>query len=178
MLYKNASVAMLNPADSQEDTRDLLRSALQKFPAAVTVIALRTADGGFLATTATAVTVLTLDPPTMLACLNRGTLIGQALEKVEAYSINVLRADQKSIAEACAGGVPHDHREFVGRWSDTASGVPVLEGAQASIVCGRSQFTAYGTHNLLFGTVESVVVGEALEPLLYLNRAYGAFASE
>lgn len=177
MSQHQASVALANPVSKQTDAECLLRSALQKYPAAVTVIAVRTAEGKFFATTATAITILTLNPPTMLACVNRGTLIGQVLEKATGYSINVLHADQQPIATACAGGVPHNQRESVGCWVDTDCAVPILEGAQASLVCSLRQFTAYGTHNLLFGTVTSVVVDEIVDPLLYLNRAYGVFKS-
>lgn len=163
-----------NPAAAAE-IKEQLRAALQKFPAAVTVIAARAESGEFYATTATAVTILTMDPPTMLCCLNRTSTIAQHLEKCSHYSINVLRADQRQLADACAGGLPHEERERIATWSDSASGAPVFAAAQSSIVCRRSQFTAYGTHDLLFGEVVGVQVGEETVPLLYLNRTYGSF---
>jgi flavin reductase (DIM6/NTAB) family NADH-FMN oxidoreductase RutF len=161
--------------DAGTDAAERLKTALQKFPAAVTVVSVRTADGDFLATTATAVTVLTMAPPTMLVCINRSTMIASALERSARFAINVLRSDQQHIAAACAGGMPHPDRERVGDWKDELPYAPVLQSAQASIVCEPVQFLAYGTHDVVFGQVADVRWGEGLNPLMYLNRAYGQF---
>lgn len=151
--------------------------ALQTFPAAVSVVAVRTAEGAFMGTTATAATVLTLEPPTMLVCINRKSAISAELERCGSFSINVLRATQEHIAAACSGGVPHAERERIGDWHDDAAGVPVLGSAQASIVCTRAQFIGYGSHNLIFGLVSDVRSTRPVEPLLYVDRAYGGFAA-
>lgn len=175
----SAQVCHLNRAMKDVSTAatrgEQLRSALQKYPAAVTIIALRADNGDFFATTATAVTVLTMDPPTMVCCLNRQSAIAQHIENHKHFSINVLRADQRHIAEACAGGIPHEERERIGEWVDVLPGVPAFANAQTTIVCRRAQFLAYGTHDLLFGEVQTVEVGEGMTPLLYLNRLYGTF---
>lgn len=161
--------------DSVLPIKDQLRSALQKYPAAVTVIAARSENGDFYATTATAVTVVTMDPPTMLCCLNRAATLAGHLKDCTHYSINVLRVDQQAIAEACAGKLERHEREGIGQWLEVVPGAPVWAEAQVSLLCRRSNSITYGTHELLFGEVEAVRIGEGVAPLMYLNRLYGTF---
>lgn len=178
MVSKHRSNVSLKQAqDFHSGVRDEMIAALRKFPAPVTVVALRKKNGEFFATTATAVTVLTMDPPTMIACINRNSVIARELEQGCDFSINLLRACQQDIAKACAGGMPHEERERVSEWIHSVGGVPVLSSAQVAITCRNTQFMVHGTHDLLLGEVMDVDIGEGLESLLYVNRTFGSFAA-
>jgi flavin reductase (DIM6/NTAB) family NADH-FMN oxidoreductase RutF len=54
--------------------------------------------------------------------------------------------------------------------------LPRLTDAQASIVCRRTDQHRFGTHSIFIGVVEDVAVREDVDPLIYLNGAYGAAA--
>lgn len=172
-----SSVSLREAPAFAGNVRDDMIAALRKFPAPVTVVALRRENGDFFATTATAVTVLTMDPPTMIACINRNSVIARELERGCDFSINLLRACQQEIARACAGGLPHEERERVSEWTSGAGGVPVLSTAQVAITCRNTQFMVHGTHDLLIGEVLGVDIGDGLESLLYVNRTFGSFAA-
>lgn len=159
------------------NVQERMKAALRKFPAAVNVITLRKANGEFLAITATAVTVATLQPPTMLLCINRDSAFGQALQDAETLCINALTQEQTEISAVCAGAKPQHEREACGNWRDVA-GAPMLVDSQASFVCRKSEVITYGTHYLVLAEVLSVENSEASAPLIYMDRAYGTFAGQ
>ena len=159
-----------------DDVKASLQGALRKFPAAVTVISARRPDGMLLALTATAVTVLTLDPPTMIGCVNRKSAFAAGLDGVDAFCINVLTEAQMEVSAACAGAVPQGERDRVAAWRDGPYAVPVLADAQTSIICRKHEITVPGSHALLLGEVIAVEVAETVRPLIYLDRAYGGFS--
>lgn len=152
-----------------------LREALRRVAATVHVVAIRRADGRFFATTATAVVSVSFDPPTLLVCLNRSSMIADAVLREELFTISTLNAAQQDVAQACAGQVAHEQREAFFGGDPKAEGAPVLIGAQAHFVCRRAHAAIHGTHAVVWGEVIEVASRPSIEPLLYLNGAYGGF---
>ena len=153
-----------------------LKDVLKLYPATVTVISAREPNGGLLAITATAVTVLTLDPPTMLACVNRNTLFANKIDGASHFCINVLATDQTYVSAACAGRVPQGQRETAADWTDSTDGVPMLRGALANIVCARHEANVPGGHKLMLGEVVEVSAKSGAAPLIYFDQGYRELA--
>ena len=152
-----------------------LREALRRVASTVHVVALKREDGCFFATTATAVVAVSFDPPTLLVCLNRSSMIAGAILQEDVFTISTLNAGQHDVAKACAGQVEHEKREtFFGRGSKVQN-APVLIGAQAHFVCRRVHAAIHGTHAIVLGETIDVSSRPAIEPLLYLNGTYGGF---
>ena len=61
------------------------------------------------------------------------------------------------------------------RWRAQPDGLPVLEGSQASISCKVTLVTNHGTHTIFVGEVLRVRFSNAIDPLLYLDGAFGRF---
>jgi flavin reductase (DIM6/NTAB) family NADH-FMN oxidoreductase RutF len=152
------------------------RQALRTVASTVYVVATRDRDAGFFATTATAVSSVCLDPPTLAVCLNRNGAIAERLREGTLFSVSALTRDQIGIARECAGGIPHHAREKHFEPA-AATGAPVVAGAQAAFVCRCSDTIVRGTHLMVFGSIVDVVSRQSIEPLLYLDAQYGGFSA-
>ncbi len=75
--------------------------AMRKMTSTVTVIASREGDTQY-AMTATSVVSLTLEPPSMLICINKNASIHSILSEKAKLSINILSTDQKEFSELCS----------------------------------------------------------------------------
>jgi flavin reductase len=154
---------------------DALRFSLRRVASTVHVIAVKCADGAFFATTATAVTPVCFDPPTVLVCINKSSAIGSAIEFEETFTINVLGAHQADVAGFCAGGAPHHERESLFDPSERFGKAAVLRDAQAALICRRTSIIPHGTHLVVFGEVIEASYRTEIQPLLYLDGRYGGF---
>jgi flavin reductase (DIM6/NTAB) family NADH-FMN oxidoreductase RutF len=55
--------------------------------------------------------------------------------------------------------------------------VPYLGDAQAVFFCQVDMVTEYGTHHIVVGEIQQVLVSEErVSPLLYINGGYGLLA--
>src|SRR3569833_2973184 len=87
---------------ASEELRASFKLAMRRFPAAVSVIT--SADQSRRhGMTATAVTSLSLDPPSLIACINRATLLHDIMLLGRHFCVNVLRRDQAEISYAFGG---------------------------------------------------------------------------
>lgn len=161
---------------TRDDVIDSLRLALRRVASTVYVVATKNGDETFFATTATAVTSVCFDPPTVLVCLNRTSAIGAAIEQNEFFSLSVLKAGQESQSQACAGGASHEERKALFTPHEGEVDAAVLRDAQASLICRRSTTLHCGTHTIVFGEVVDAAYDADVNPLIYLNGKYSAFA--
>src|SRR5947199_1913803 len=100
---------------ASDELRETFKRALRRFPAAVSVIT--SADQGRRhGMTATAVTSLSLDPPSLIACINRTTLLHDIMLHGRHFCVNVLRRDQAELSSAFSGAVAPEARFAQGKW--------------------------------------------------------------
>ena len=153
------------------------RQALRCLAQSVTVITC-THDGARAAMAATAVNALSLDPPSLLACVNRGASMHAALSTAPRYAINVLHRGHEPLSRLCGGGARGEERFAANVWNDV-EGVPVLADAQASLICSRDRAIDYGSHTIFIGVVLAALTSEAIDPLIYVDGKYaGVMAAE
>ncbi|WP_298396860.1 flavin reductase family protein [Sphingobium sp.] len=148
-----------------------LKQALRRLAKAVVVIT-STKDGVRYAMSATAVSELSFDPPSMLVCVNRSASLYSVLETGAPFAINILHHDQLDIATRCAGAVKGEARFETGDWLESDEGVPLLGGAQASILCRNARQIDHGTHGIFIGDVMSVQLAGVPDPLVYLDGRF------
>ena len=151
------------------------RDAMRRVASTVNVISI-CVDGVPMGITATAMSSLSLDPPSLLVCINRAAAVHAGMEDVPHFRVNVLHRDQEHLARMFADRAQHQLR-FASGWDLDCPGPPRLVDAQASILCRRTDHHAFGTHSIFIGVVEDVVVREDVDPLVYLDGAYGSAAS-
>lgn len=151
----------------------LYRDAMARLGAAVNVVTSLGPEGriGF---TASAVCSVTDDPPTLLVCMNRDSLLNEAFKANGIFCVNVLAASQQALSPLFAGfdGSPMEQRFAAADWQAAATGAPVLMGAVASFDCRIAQVVEVGTHSVLFGEVLAISEGASGEALMYFRRTY------
>lgn len=148
-----------------------LKLALRRLAKAVVVI---TAQNGDVrsAMAATAVSELSMDPPSMLVCVNRAASIHPLLATGAPFAINILPFDRTDVAASCSGAVKGDARFATGRWLLSDSHPPLLADAQASILCINERMIDHGTHSIFIGNVLNVVLSGETDPLVYVDGRY------
>lgn len=151
------------------------RSTMRRFPATVTVItACAAGDQRDHGMTVTAVTSVSMEPPSLLVCLNNRTLLHELLLCRPDFIVNVLTQDQIALSDGFSGKLPPEERFRDGSWQRHENGVLYLPTAHAAIACRRVAAMPYGTHTVFIGQVVSADVSETTRPLLYQNAQYCA----
>jgi flavin reductase (DIM6/NTAB) family NADH-FMN oxidoreductase RutF len=158
-------------SSTSEELRASFKLAMRRFPAAVSVItsADETRRHGM---TATAVTSLSLDPPSLIACINRTTLLHDIMLTARHFCVNVLRKDQAELSSAFSGAVPPEARFALGSWLTSSHGLTYLADAQLNVFCRKVAAVPYGTHTIFIGEAETVHVRDPIEPLIYQDATY------
>lgn len=154
------------------------RGGMRHFAAAVSVIAVK-GEQGPLGLTATAVCSVTAEPPRLVVFVNKKVAASEAILDGGSLSVNVLAAEQESVARAFAGmleGVYGEARFGHGHWSPLISGAPVLEDALANFDCRVVKVFDESTHYAFL--CEVLATRESAgDPLLYLNGAFRRLAA-
>ncbi|WP_181703338.1 flavin reductase family protein [Chthonobacter albigriseus] len=156
---------------------DVFKQAMGNLAGAVTII---TAGRGPLARglTATAVSSVSIAPPTLLVCVNRTGEAHQAIAETGTFCVNILAAANRPVADRFAGraGASGADKFAEGTWTELASGSPALDGALVNIDCRVAESVEAYTHTVFFGTVLQVRIGDGGPPLVHFDRAYRTLA--
>lgn len=139
------------------------RQAMRALVSGVTVVATQDQQGTCLGLTATAVTSLAAEPPSLLVCVNRASTVAPALVPGVSFSINVLAADQADVAEAFGGlkGLRGPGRFAYGHWYRSSHGTPLLAGSLVAFECAVAETSDFATHHVVIGTVLDLHVERA-----------------
>ena len=151
--------------DSQQ-----FRAALGMFATGVTIVTVRSADGGLVGLTANSFNSVSLDPPLVLWSLARRAGSMPVFTQGSHYAINILAADQKALAQRFA---TRDIDRFAGvAWSEGAGGAPVLEGTVATFECANRSRYEEGDHVIFVGEVERCTARAGAQPLIFHGGRY------
>ncbi len=127
------------------------RRAMSLVPTAVTIVTAK-GEQGPAGATANAVGSLSLDPPLMLACLDRGSRTLRAVEQAGRFAVNVLAEDQATVARSFSSKAPVAEKWTGISWRQRF-GVPVLEGVVVWVACELQDVLAGGDHAIVTGAV-------------------------
>ena len=134
------------------------RSAMARFPGAVTIVT-ALAGTGRRGITATAVCSVTADPPSLLVCLNRATGTCAAVQETGLFNVNLLQGGNGAMAQRFAGmgGVTGEDKFAEGDWRPDPRGLPLLSGALLGLSCEVTNATEAGSHCIFIGRIMGVV---------------------
>jgi 3-hydroxy-9,10-secoandrosta-1,3,5(10)-triene-9,17-dione monooxygenase reductase component len=143
-----------------------------RFATGVTIITTRDHAGRPFGTTANAVSSVSLRPPLVLACLRRESETLAALLERRRFAINVLHSSQAELSDRFARRAADDTWDAVAHRS--ADGIPLLEGAIATLECDLHDVADGGDHAVVVGHVIGLERGadDDAEPLLFYAGAY------
>ena len=165
---------ILSPSAGLGDVEgDRFRAVLRQLAGAVSVIATGSSSSR-AGLTATSVTSLAVDPPTVLVTVNRAASAYPTLIAEARFSINLLTDRQQPIADRFAGrgGIAGAERFAGAEWTTLETGAPVLVGALASIDCELDEVIERHSHGILIGRVKAVAIDDTAGALLYWRAGY------
>jgi flavin reductase len=150
---------------------DAFRQAMRRVAATVNVISI-CVEGQPMGITATAVSSVSMDPPSLLVCINQAASLHEPMADMSHFCVNVLHGSQEEIARLFADRERFALRFASGDWERDGRSPPRLRDAQATILCRRIDSHSFGTHSIFIGVVEDVRVREDVHPLVYLDGRF------
>ncbi|HEX8444742.1 MAG TPA: flavin reductase family protein [Allosphingosinicella sp.] len=161
------------PSDQLDEA---FRQAMRRVASTVNVITI-CVDGRPMGITATAMSSLAMNPPSLLVCINQTASLHASIRDVTHFGVNVLHRDQQHLAQMFADRSKAELR-FASGWELDCAHPPRLADAQASLLCRRIDHHQFGTHSIFIGVVEEVRVRGEVDPLIYLDGSYAGARSE
>ncbi|MEO8437624.1 MAG: flavin reductase family protein [Chloroflexota bacterium] len=153
---------------------DVFRRVMGHFVTGVTVVSALDVDRPF-GITVNALSSVSLDPPLVMVALDRRRFLTPIVRAAGRYAVNILSEDQQALSDCFAGAPVEPGRDaFCGaRWRPGPTGLPLIDGAIASLECTVVQTFSAGDHDLFIGRVDSLA-NDARHPmpLLYYRRQY------
>ena len=150
---------------------DQFREAMRHLAATVTIVSTE-ADGTRYGMTATAVTSVSMEPPSILAAVNKRNWFHQHVSRKGAFCVNLLSSAHTRECEAFGGKVNYDKRFVSADWGTGLRSLPYFTRSEASIFCVVDKTIDYGTHTIFIGLVEHIITCETIDPLIYLNGGF------
>jgi flavin reductase (DIM6/NTAB) family NADH-FMN oxidoreductase RutF len=147
------------------------RAAMRRVANTVTIVSVQSGAERH-GTTATSVTSISMDPPSILICFNKTSRLHEFLTREDFFCVNVLHTDNFETSKAFSSAMTGQERFAHGNWQADASGIPYLADAQASLFCKKDKEISYGSHTIFIGRVIGVRARAEISPLLYRDGLY------
>jgi flavin reductase (DIM6/NTAB) family NADH-FMN oxidoreductase RutF len=155
-----------------------MKQAMRRLAASVMVVSTRD-NGTRFAMAASAVTSLSLEPPSILICVNKSASIYPTLRHSNTFCINALAGSHAELSVACSGAKKSEERFAIGDWRDDPdTNTPYLADSQASLICSVDAIHHYGTHGIFVGKVKRVYLHGDVFPLIYVDGRYSSVAEK
>src|SRR5258708_37755162 len=146
------------------------RSALGCFATGVTVATTRDSAGRPVGLTVNSFNSVSLEPPLILFCVDRGARAFPSFAVAEACAINVLGEGQQELSDRFATSFGDPWRGLaIERWE---SGAPIIAGCLAMLDCRVAATHDGGDHIILFARVLRLGYPGSGGPLLFYRCAY------
>lgn len=155
------------PVDS-----NALRATMRQWVTGVTVVT-TVFEGLPAGMTVSSFTSVTLEPPTVLVCLNKTTYAHGQVQKSGVYAVSLLATGQEALSSRFAGLDPTITDRFAGVETATAeTGSPLLVGAVGWLDCVVRAAHDANTHTIFIAEVVYANGEPDRVPLVYYNRKY------
>jgi flavin reductase (DIM6/NTAB) family NADH-FMN oxidoreductase RutF len=146
-----------------------MRRVMGHFASGVTVVTTVTPDRTPAGCTVSAFTSLSLDPPLVLVCVDRGRYMNALLASAPGFAVSILRRGQQELALTFA-------RPAADRFDSVATlpgrhGIPLIAGAIAHVECDREALADGGDHTIVIGRVRRLDA-DGGDPLIYSRGAF------
>ena len=149
--------------------KDFLQ-AMRGITSTVTVVSAKDGENK-QAMTATSVASLSLDPPTMLVCINHEATIHDVMKEGLGFCINILSVGQEGLADICSIKGKEGQRFLEGDWSEFDD-IPYHKDSQSNMFCNCIKAIEHTTHTIYLGEIVKVINQNNFNPLLYKDGNY------
>ena len=150
--------------------QDNFRLAMRRYIYSVSIMSNKDDNGNSNAITVSSVTSISMDPPSLLICINKSSRIHDTLQIGSKFCINLLKKDQEELSNICSDEESYEEGFNNKNW-DTKE-IPFLSNAQANIFCKVDKLTSYHTHTIVVGLVENANHTNEISTLTYVDGKY------
>lgn len=149
-----------------------LRIAMRRWSTGVTVVTTNY-QAERHGMTVSSFTSVSLQPPTVLVSLQKGTRTHELVSAARFFGVTILTSEQQEISDRFAGRIPDTEDRFAGLETiRLESGVDLLADGLAFFDCRVVATYEVGSHTLFIGHVLAVQTGLDSQPLVYYDRTY------
>lgn len=149
------------------DTERDFRHALGRFATGVTVVTVQS-DLGPMGITANSFASVSLDPPLVLWCIQKGSTTYQLWLETRDFAISVLNENQEALCRRFAVRGEHAVRH-PGEFTSSAAGNPVIEDAVAVFDCVTEAIHNAGDHSIIVARVTDYATRPNARPLIFFG---------
>ena len=150
--------------------QDNFRLAMRRYIYSVSIMSNKDNADNPNAITVSSVTSISMDPPSLLICINKSSRIHNSIELESKFCINLLNNKQEDLSNICSDEDMYDQRFKDENWN--LDGIPFLKNAQANIFCKVDKLTSYHTHTIVIGLVEDANYADEISTLTYVDGGY------
>ena len=150
--------------------QDNFRLAMRRYIYSVSIMSNKDNADNPNAITVSSVTSISMDPPSLLICINKSSRIHNSIELGSKFCINLLNNEQEDLSNICSDEDMYDQRFKDENWN--LDGIPFLKNAQANIFCKVDKLTSYHTHTIVVGLVEDANYADEISTLTYVDGEY------
>lgn len=148
------------------------RNVLGHFASGVTVVTTMHRDQPYGMTVASFASV-SLRPQLVLICIERAVRTHAAIDDAGKFAVNILEETQQEISTLFATRAEDKFERAA--YSHGELGLPLLDGALATIECNVTHRLPGGDHTVFVGEIVNATTREG-KPLLYFRGAYHRLA--
>lgn len=152
------------------------RDAMSQFASGVTIVTTRDAEGSPVGFTASAFSSLSLNPPLVLVCLDKGADCYSAFAAADSMAISILAAGQTEIALRFSRRGA-DKFGPGGLSDGPLTGMALVNGATVHLECSFAEKLDGGDHTILVGKVLAAKTIDSV-PMVHYNRHFGRFGED
>jgi flavin reductase (DIM6/NTAB) family NADH-FMN oxidoreductase RutF len=133
------------------------RLAMREFASGVALVAAVHGDERS-GCTATSLCSLSLEPPSLIVCIERGSATLAVIRSAGAFGVSVVGGAHDALADRFAGrtGLKGASRFAGADWTTLTTGAPLLADALASMDCTVEEVLERHTHAIVIGRVVAV----------------------
>jgi flavin reductase (DIM6/NTAB) family NADH-FMN oxidoreductase RutF len=143
------------------------------FPSGVVVLTAFGEDGRPLGLTVSAFSAVSLDPPLVLACVDKTSNTLPAVQRAGAFTANILAAGREKLAQRMATKLSDKFDGIAWNSPESKLGGPMLfEDAAAIAVCTLRNTIEAGDHWILVGRVTEGSHRADVSPMVFTRRKY------
>ena len=150
--------------------QDNFRLAMRRYIYSLSIMSNKDNADNPNAITVSSVTSISMDPPSLLICINKSSRIHNSIELESKFCINLLNNKQEDLSNICSDEDMYDQRFKDENWN--LDGIPFLKNAQANIFCKVDKLTSYHTHTIVIGLVEDANYADEISTLTYVDGEY------
>ena len=169
-----AQAAILAPRFPRKPQPPSFREAMRQIPGGVGLVTGTVGDERF-ALTATSVAPLSIDPPTLIVCVDiRSARRYLDFGRLRRFGVSILAAQHRALAERCLDCTAIDDTApgDRSRWLPRAEGVPLLADAILAADCIVEEIIERHAQAIVIGRIDAIRAHGASSALVYWQGEY------